>query len=265
MLVDDSRVAADITTLSDDSFSAGYSESSLQKAVQHNKDTEAVLTIQKARRQSHKMTPLSSDDEILDDWDPNNTDDDTMHSSSSHKDSMIRNHEATTLEASRYVNRTSIEWKGHNQGSDDSSNNSQANKAPAINITLVHISNILSGKTPFPHPNTATPQELDFDQILVMEEEMALSPAPFQSASKPAAALGTTVTNLSSQECYVDLSIRDRWTAVNPRKSGPRRQQKPSYPLRAKLINIPFCKRTLSTHNQFQSAFPLGSQLVIPI
>ena len=47
---------------------------------------------------------------------------------------------------------------------------------------------------------------------------MILSPAPFQSASKPVAALGTTETNLSLQECQVDLSIRDRWTAVSPRK-----------------------------------------------
>ena len=42
-------------------------------------------------------------------------------------------------EASRYVNRRSMEWKGHNQGSDDSSNNSQAKKAPAINIDLNHV------------------------------------------------------------------------------------------------------------------------------
>ena len=50
MLVDDPRVAADITKLSEDGFSAGSSESSLQKTVQHNKDTEAVVTIKKARR-----------------------------------------------------------------------------------------------------------------------------------------------------------------------------------------------------------------------
>ena len=47
MLIDDPRVAADITKLSEDGFSAGYSESSLQKAVQHNKDTEAVVTIKR--------------------------------------------------------------------------------------------------------------------------------------------------------------------------------------------------------------------------
>ena len=145
------------------------------------------------------MTPLSSDDEMLDDWDPNNSDDNTMHSGASHKDSTLGNHKVTTLEASRYVNRRSMDCKGQNQGSDDSSNNSQGKKAPAINITTVHISNILSGQTPFPHPNTATAQELDSDQTLVMEEEMVLSQAPLQSASKPAAALGTTVTNLSSQ------------------------------------------------------------------
>ena len=66
------------------------------------------------------MTPLLSDDEILDDWDPNNSDDDTMHSGSSHKELISGNHEATTLEASRYVNQRSMEWKGHNQDSDDS-------------------------------------------------------------------------------------------------------------------------------------------------
>ena len=93
------------------------------------------------------MTPLLSDDEILDDWDPNDTDDDTMHSGLSHKDSITGTYEATTLEASRYVNRRSMEWKGHNQGSDDSSNNSQAKKALAIKITTVHISNILLGQT----------------------------------------------------------------------------------------------------------------------
>ena len=231
MLVDDPRVAADITKLSDDGFSAGYSESSLQKAVQHNKDTEAVLTIKKARKQSHKMTPLLSDDEMLDDWDPNDTDDDTMHSGALYKDSTIGNHKVTTLEASRYVNRRSMEWKGQNQGSDDSSNNSQAKKAPAINITTEHISNILLGKTPFPHPNTATPQDLDSDLTLVMEEEMVLSPAPFQSASKPAAALGTTVTNLTLQQCHVDLSIRDRWTAVSPRKKWSKKTAETIIPI----------------------------------
>ena len=231
MLIDDLRVAADITKLSEDGFSAGFSESSLQKAVQHNKDTEAVVTIKKDRRQSHKITPLLSDDEILDDWDPNNSDDDNMHSGSSHKDSTTGNQEATTLEASRYFNRRSMEWKGHNQGSDNSSNNSQGKKATVINITTVHISDILSGKTPFPHPNTATSQELDSDQTLVMEEEMVLSPAPFQSASKPAAALGTTVTNLSLQECHGDLSIRDKWTAVSPRKKRSKKTAETIIPI----------------------------------
>jgi hypothetical protein len=178
MLVDDSGVAVGNTKPLDDSFSAGSLTSSLQKAVQHNKDTETVFTIKNAMRQSHKMSPLSSNDEMLDDWDSNNSDDDTMHSSASHKDLIIGDHKVTTLEASRYVNRRSMEWKGHNQGSDDFSNNSQAKKAPAINITTVHISNILLGKTPFPHPNTATPQALDSDQTLVMEEEMVLSHAP---------------------------------------------------------------------------------------
>ena len=54
------------------------------------------------------------------DCDPNNSDDDTMHSGSSHKELISGNHEATTLEASRYVNQRSMEWKGHNQDSDDS-------------------------------------------------------------------------------------------------------------------------------------------------
>ena len=116
---------------------------------------------------------------MLDDWDPNSSDDDTMHSGASHKDSTIGNHKVTILEASSYVNRRTADCKGQNQGSDDSSNNSQGKKAPAINITTVHISDIISGKTPFPHPNTATPQELDPEQTLVMEEEMVLSPAPF--------------------------------------------------------------------------------------
>ena len=132
-----------------------------------------------------------------------------------------------------------MKWKGHNQGSDDSSNNSQGKKAPAIKITTVRISNILSGKTPFPHPNTATPQELDSDQTLVMEEEMVLSPAPFQSASKPAAALGTTVTNLSLQECHGDLSIRDRWTAVSPRKKRSKKTEETIIPIEGQTNHHP--------------------------
>ena len=86
-----------------------------------------------------------------------------MHSGASHKDSNIGNHKVTLLEAISYVNRRSMDCKGQNQGSDDSSNNSQAKKAPAINITMVHISNIVSGKTPFPHTNTATPEGVDSD------------------------------------------------------------------------------------------------------
>ena len=109
MQVDDPGVAGGNTKPSEDSFSAGSLTSSLQKAVQHNKDTEAVFTIKKARRQSHKMIPLSSDDEMLDDWDPNNTDDDSMHSGSSHKDSTIGNHSVTTLEDFSYVNRRSMD------------------------------------------------------------------------------------------------------------------------------------------------------------
>ena len=95
-------------------------------------------------------------------------------------------------------------------------NNSQGKKAPAINITMMHISDIISGKTPFPRTNTATPQVLESDKTTVMEEEMVHSPLPLQSARKRAAALGTTVTNLSLQECHVDYSIRDAWTPVSP-------------------------------------------------
>jgi hypothetical protein len=82
-------VAVGNTKPTNDSFSAGSLTSSLQKIVQHNKDTEAVLTIKKDMRQSHKMTPLSSDDEILDDKDPNNTDDDTIHSGALYNYSTI--------------------------------------------------------------------------------------------------------------------------------------------------------------------------------
>jgi hypothetical protein len=128
MLVDDPGVAVGNTKSLDESFSAGSLTSSLQKAVQHNKDTEAVFTIKNAMRQSHKMSTLSSDDEMLDDWDPNNTDDDTMHSGALYKDSTIGNHKVTTLEAPSYVNIRSMESKVQNQGSDDSSNNSQAKR-----------------------------------------------------------------------------------------------------------------------------------------
>jgi hypothetical protein len=231
MLVDDPGVAGDNTKPLDDSFPAGFLTSSLQKAVQHNKDTEAVFTTNNAMRQSHTMTPLSSDGEMLDDWDPNITDDDTMHSGASHQDSTIENHKVTTLEASSYVNRRSMDCKGQNQDSDNSSNNSQAKEAPAINITTVHISGILLGKTSFPHPNTPMLQILDSDQTLVIEEEMIPSPAPFQSASKPAAALGTTATNLSSQELHVDYSIRDKWTAVSPRKKRSKKTAESIIPI----------------------------------
>ena len=50
MLVDDPRVAADNTKLSDDGFSAGSLKSSLQKAMQYSKDTKAVLTIKNAMK-----------------------------------------------------------------------------------------------------------------------------------------------------------------------------------------------------------------------
>ena len=43
MLVHDPGVAGGNTNPLDDSFSAGSLTSSLQNAVQHNKDTEAVL------------------------------------------------------------------------------------------------------------------------------------------------------------------------------------------------------------------------------
>jgi hypothetical protein len=91
ILVDDPGVAGDNTKPLDDRFPAGFLTSSLQKAVQHNKDTKDVFTTNNAMRQSHKMTPLSSDDEMLDDWDPNISDDNTMHSSASHQDSTIGN------------------------------------------------------------------------------------------------------------------------------------------------------------------------------
>ena len=148
MLVDDPGVAGGNTKPLDDSFSVVSWTSSLQKAVQHNKDTDAVFTIKNAMRQSHKITPLSSDDEMLDDWDPNNTNDDTMHSGAFCKDSTIGNHNVTSLEASSYVNRRLMDCKGQNQGSDDSSYNSQAKKVPAINITMAHISDIISRKIP---------------------------------------------------------------------------------------------------------------------
>ena len=58
------------------------------------------------------MTLLFSDDEILDDWDPNNTDDDIMHYGASHTDLTIGNHKEITLEASSCVNRRSMDCKG---------------------------------------------------------------------------------------------------------------------------------------------------------
>ena len=50
MLVDDPGVAVGTIKPLDDSFPAGSLTSSLQKAVQHNKDTEAVFTIKNAMR-----------------------------------------------------------------------------------------------------------------------------------------------------------------------------------------------------------------------
>ena len=60
---------------------------------------------------------------------------------------------------------------------------------------------------------------------------MVLSPAQLQSASKLAAALGTTVTNLSLQECHVDYPIRDRWTAVSPRKKRSKKTAETIIPI----------------------------------
>ena len=60
---------------------------------------------------------------------------------------------------------------------------------------------------------------------------MVLSPAPFQSASKPAAALGTTETNLNSQQLHVDYSIRDKWTAVSPRKKQTKKTAESIIPI----------------------------------
>ena len=68
---------------------------------------------------------------------------------------------------------------------------------------------------------------------------MVLSPVPFQSASKTAAALGTTVTNLSLQECHVDLSIRDRWTAVSPRKKRSKKTVEAIIPIEGQTNQHP--------------------------
>jgi hypothetical protein len=72
-----------------------------------------------------------------------------------------------------------------------------------------------------------------------MEEEMVLSHAPLQSASKPAAALGTTVTNLSLQECHVDYSIRDRWTAASPRKTLSKKSAESIIPIEGQTNQHP--------------------------
>ena len=69
------------------------------------------------------------------------------------------------------------------------------------------------------------------DKTLVMEEEMVLSPAQLQSASKLAAGLGTGATNQSSQELHVDYSIRDKWTAVSPRKKWSKKTAESTIPI----------------------------------
>jgi hypothetical protein len=120
---------------------------------------------------------------------------------------------------------------------------------------MVHISDIISGKTPFPHPNTATLQVLDSDQTLVMEEEMVFSPAPLQSASKPAAALGATVSNLSSQECHVDYSIRDRLTAVSPRKKRSKKTAESIIPIEGQNNQHPI------SQEEFEHSQPVSKSI----
>ena len=68
---------------------------------------------------------------------------------------------------------------------------------------------------------------------------MVLSPAPFQSASKPVAALGTTVTNLSLQELHVDYSIREKWTAVSPRKKRSKKTAESTIPIEGQTNQHP--------------------------
>ena len=129
---------------------------------------------------------------------------------------------------------------------------------------MVHISNTISGKTPFPYPNTAILQVLDSDQTLVMEEEMVLSPAPFQSASKPAAALGTTITNLSLQESRVDYSIRDRWTAVSARKLQSKKAAETIILIEGQTNQHPILQEKFKHPQSVSKRISLGFQSVIP-
>jgi hypothetical protein len=81
-------------------------------------------------------------------------------------------------------------------------------------IPFIKISDIITGKVPFPHPNTSNTSKIK--HTLVMDEEH-LKANKFTRLSTPAAVATSTCSDHSNASSN-DGTTRGAWTAVSPKK-----------------------------------------------
>jgi hypothetical protein len=126
--------------------------------------------------------------------------------------------DATVMEAMSAPPLSHTKLSSHNMGDQNQQQSQQS-------IPFINILNIITGKVPFPHPNTS-----NTNHTLVMDEEH-LKDNNYTMLSTPAAVAPSTCSDHSNASSN-DGTTRGAWTAASPKKSGQRKQQNTAQPLR---------------------------------
>ena len=110
----------------------------------------------------------------------------------------------TVMEAMSVPTFSHIKLLNHNKGDQNQQQTQQS-------IPFIKISDIITGKVPFPHPNTSNTKH-----TLVMDEEH-LKDNNYTMLSTPAAVAPSTGSNHSNARSS-DGTTRGAWTAMSPKK-----------------------------------------------
>ena len=125
---------------------------------------------------------------------------------------------AADMEAMSVPALSHIKLLNYNKGDQNQQQSQQS-------IPFIKISDIITGKVPFPHPNTSNTKH-----TLVMDEEN-LKASNYTRLSAPVTVAPSTCNGHSNANSN-DGTTMEAWTAVSPRKSGPRKQQNTAQPPR---------------------------------
>ena len=145
-----------------------------------------------------------------------------------------------------------IKLLNHNNGDQNQQQTQQS-------IPFIKILDIITGKVPFPHPNTSSTKH-----TLVMDEEH-LKANNFTRLSTPAAVDPSTCSdhsNARSNDGTTKGGGGEAWTAVSPKTSGQRKQQSTAQPLRPRTGPQIHLLKGTTILNQCPKESPLDYQQI---